>query len=243
LEYSLLESVTDCPPSAVDELLAAGLLTGDGTGLKFRHEIARLAVQDAVPAHRRALIHAAILDALRASGGDDDARMAFHAEGAGDGPAVMRYAPAAAQRAAELGAHREAAAQYERALRFAGEADAAAAARLYDAFGYEASLLDRIEDAVAARELALGLWRLEGDQRREGETLRWLACALNAVSRGSEGRAAAVAAIALLEPLGPGPELASAYSSLASLRMVNYEHAEAIALAHRAVAIAGPLGR
>ena len=53
LEYSLLESVTDCPPSAVDELLAAGLLTGDGAGLKFRHEIARLAVQDAIPAHRR----------------------------------------------------------------------------------------------------------------------------------------------------------------------------------------------
>ena len=243
LEYSLLESVTDCPPSAVDELLAAGLLTGDGTGLKFRHEIARLAVQDAVPAHRRGLIHARILDALRASGGDDDARMAFHAEGAGDGPAVLRYAPAAAQRAAELGAHREAAAQYERALRFPGETGAAAAARLYDAFGYEASLLDRMQDAVGARERALALWRQVGDQRREGDTLRWLACALNAASRGSEGRAAAGTAITLLEPLGPGPELASAYSSLASLRMVNYQHAEAIELAHRAVAIAGPLGR
>jgi DNA-binding CsgD family transcriptional regulator/tetratricopeptide (TPR) repeat protein len=243
LEYSLLESVTDCPPSAVDELLAAGLLSGDGAGLKFRHEIARLAVQDAVPAHRRGLIHVRILDALRASGGDDDARLAFHAEGAGDGAAVLRYAPAAAQRAAVLGAHREAAAQYERALRFSGEADAATAARLYDAFGYEASLLDRMEDAVAARERALGLWRQEGDQRREGDTLRWLACGLNAASRGSEGRAAAVAAIALLEPLGPSPELASAYGSLASLRMVNYEHAEAIELARRAVAIAGPLGR
>jgi DNA-binding CsgD family transcriptional regulator/tetratricopeptide (TPR) repeat protein len=243
LEYSLLESVTDCPPSAVDELLAAGLLTGDGAGLRFRHEIARLAVQDAVPAHRRGLIHARILDALRASGGDDDARMAFHAEGAGDGAAVIRYAPAAAQRAAELGAHREAAAQYERALRFSGEADAAAAARLYDGFGYEASLLDRMEEAVAARERALALWRQEGDQLREGDTLRWLACALNAASRGTEGRAAAGAAIALLEPLGPSAELASAYSSLASLRMVNYQHAEAIELAHRAVAIAGPLGR
>ena len=243
LEYSLLESVTDCPPSAVDELLAAGLLTGDGAGLRFRHEIARLAVQEAVPAHRRGLIHARILDALRASGGDDDARMAFHAEGAGDGRAVLTYAPAAAQRAAELGAHREAAAQYERALRFAGEAGAEAAARLYDAFGYEASLLDRMEDAVDARERALALWRQEGDQRREGDTLRWLACALNAASRGSEGRAAAAAAIALLEPLGPSPELASAYASLASLRMVNYEHAEAIELAHRAVALAGPLGR
>ena len=243
LEYSLLESVTDCPPSAVDELLAAGLLTGDGAGLKFRHEIARLAVQEAIPAHRRGLIHARILDALRRSGGDDDARMAFHAEGAGDGPAVLHYAPAAARRAAELGAHREAAAQYGRALRFSGGADVAAAAGLYDAFGYEASLLDRMDDAVEARERALALWRQAGDRLREGDTLRWLACALNASSRGSEGHVAAAAAIALLEPLGPSPELASAYGSLASLRMVNYEHEEAIELAHRAQAIAGPLGR
>ncbi len=243
VDFPLLDSVTDCPPSAVDELLGAGLLTGEGTALKFRHEIARLAVQDAVPAHRRGLIHARILDVLGRCGGDDDARMAFHAEGAGDGPAVLRYAPAAARRAAKLGAHREAAAQYERALRFPEGAGAAALAGLYDAFGYEASLLDRWRDAVEARERALALWRQEGDQLREGETLRWLACALNAASRGSEGHAAAAAAIALLEPLGPGPELASAYSSLASLRMVNQEHAEAIGLAHRAVAIAGPLGR
>jgi DNA-binding CsgD family transcriptional regulator len=243
VEFPLLESVTDCPPSAVDELLAAGLLTGDGLALRFRHEIARLAVQDAVPAHRRGLIHARILDVLGRCGGDDDARMAFHAEGAGDGPAVLRYAPAAARRAAQLGAHREAAAQYERALRFADGAPAATLAGLCDAYGYEASLLDRSQEAVDARERALALWRQEGDQLREGETLRWLACALNAASRGSEGHGAAAAAIALLEPLGPGPELASAYGSLASLRMVNYEHEEAIELAHRAQAIAGPLGR
>ena len=243
VEFPLLESVTECPAAAVDELLGAGLLTGDGAALRFRHEIARLAVQDAIPAHRRGRVHARILDVLGRCGGDDDARMAFHAEGAGDGPAVLRYAPAAARRAAQLGAHREATAQYERALRFADGADAATLAGLYDAYGYEASLLDRSQDAVEARERALALWRQEGEQLREGDTLRWLACALNAASRGSEGQAAAAAAIALLEPLGPSPELASAYSSLASLRMVNYQHEEAIELAHRAVAIAGPLGR
>ena len=42
-----------------------GCSPGTVTGLKFRHEIARLAVQEAIPAHRRGLIHARILDALR----------------------------------------------------------------------------------------------------------------------------------------------------------------------------------
>ena len=63
-------------------------------------------------------LHGRILDVLRA-GIEDDARLAHHAEGAGDREAVLQYAPLAAQRASELAAHREAAAQYERALRFA----------------------------------------------------------------------------------------------------------------------------
>jgi DNA-binding CsgD family transcriptional regulator/tetratricopeptide (TPR) repeat protein len=242
VEFPLLEAVTGCPPSAVDELLGAGLLTGDGAALRFRHEIARLAVQDAIPAHRRGPVHARILDVLRGSGADDDARMAFHAEGAGDGPAVARYAPAAARRASDLGAHREAAAQYERALRFADGADAAALAGLYDGFAYEVSVLDRWQDAVEARQRAMDLWREVGDRLREGDTLRWLATSLCAVSRGSEAIAASRAAVAFLEPLGPSAELAWAHATLASQLMVRYQNDEAIRLARRAQAIAGPLG-
>ena len=49
--------------------------------------------------------------------------MAFHAEGARNAEFVLRYAPRAGRRAAALGARREAAAQYERALRFVPETD------------------------------------------------------------------------------------------------------------------------
>ena len=58
------------------------------------------------------------MDALLSSGCNDDARLAFHAEGARNAEFVLRYAPRAGRRAAALGARREAAAQYERALRF-----------------------------------------------------------------------------------------------------------------------------
>ena len=102
VEFPLLESVTECPAPAVDELLAAGLLTGDGAALKFRHEIARLAVQDAdSPRTAGAASTPGSWTRLRRSGGDDDARMAFHAEGAGDGPgrpAATRPPPPGAPR-------------------------------------------------------------------------------------------------------------------------------------------------
>ena len=123
VELDLLESITACPPAAVDEVLASGLLAEEGGWLRFRHEIARLAVAQAVPARRRAAVHVRILAGLGLLGCGDDARMAFHAEAAADRSAVLHHAPRAAHHAAELASHREAAAQFERALRFAADAD------------------------------------------------------------------------------------------------------------------------
>lgn len=242
IELALLRPVTECGPADIDQLLVSGLITADGSALQFRHEIARLAVEEAVSTHRRGAIHARILAVLQDCGCDDDARMAFHAEAADDRPAALRHAAAAARRAAALASHREAAAQYQRALRFADGADPAAVARLYDAFAYEAWLLDRCQEAADARERALALWRDVGDRLREGDTLRWLASALYALNRGDAGIATGQEAIALLEPLGPTAELARAYATLAGMWMVRGVNQDAITLARRAQAVAQPLG-
>ena len=71
--------------------------------------------------------------------------MAFHAEEADDVAAVLRYAPAAARRATALASHREAVAQFERALRFASGAKPVTVAGLYDELAAELTLLDRAE--------------------------------------------------------------------------------------------------
>jgi len=240
-DVRLVQSVSDCPPSAVDEVLASGLLAGDGGSLRFRHEIARLAVEQAIPPHRRGLTHARALAALEAASCDDDAQLAFHAEGAGDASAVLRYAAAAARRAAKLASHREAAAQFERALRFAAGAPPATAARLYDELADEAELLDRWQDATEAGERALTLWRQAGDQLREGATLCRLSRVLTGSCSGLAAAAAAEAAVAILEPLGASAELAVAYARLAGRRMLNGEDDAAIALARRAQALAESL--
>ncbi len=99
IEPQLIEATSGGSAALVDEIVASGLIVEDGPRLKFRHEIARLAAEQAIRTHRRGAIHARILAALRTLGGEDDARMAFHAEGAGDGEAVLRYASSAARRA------------------------------------------------------------------------------------------------------------------------------------------------
>jgi DNA-binding CsgD family transcriptional regulator len=187
-------------------------------------------------------VHVRILSALHSLDCDDDARMAFPAEGAADGPAVLRYAPSAARRATELGSHREAAAQFERALRFASGADPATVAGLFDGLAYEVTLLDRLQDAADARQSALALWRLAGDRLREGDTMRRLSRTMGRLCRGREAVAAAEEAVSILEQLGPSTELAWAYAGLANQRLVDAQRPAAIELALRAQAIAGPLG-
>ncbi|HXP55952.1 MAG TPA: AAA family ATPase [Streptosporangiaceae bacterium] len=241
VDLRLLPAVSGCSAAAVDELLASGLLIGDGGGLKFRHEIARLAVERSVADHRARAVHTRILAALQSAGSADYAQLAFHAEAAGDGAAVLRYAPLAARQASELASHREAAAQFERALRFAEQADAAAAAALHEGLGYEALLLDRAQDAAAAHQRAVALWRTTSDRRREGNALRQLSKALANLCRRDDSVAAGEAALAVLEPLGPSVELAQAYAHLATQRMMDYQHDQAVTLAGRAQAVAGPL--
>jgi DNA-binding CsgD family transcriptional regulator/tetratricopeptide (TPR) repeat protein len=142
---------------------------------------------------------------------DDDARLAYHAEGAGDGDLVTRYAARAARHAASLGAYRESAAQYERALRFPPD-DLRAVAELYDEYADQLALVDRWPQAADARQRAIGFWQSLGDARREGHDHRKLSSVMWRLCRGPESVAAGQRAIELLEPLGPDPELARIYS-------------------------------
>jgi DNA-binding NarL/FixJ family response regulator len=242
VELPVLRAAADATESTLDELVDSGLLVADGGWLRFRHEIARIAVEQAVPEHRRAHIHARILAALHATGSSDDAGMAFHAEGSGDRPAVLDHAVRAAKHAAELGSHREAAAQYERALRAAGEADPATLAALYDGAADEYSLFDRWHEAADANRRAIELWRQAGDRLREGETMQRYATTLWRLCRGAESDAMVRSAYEVLEPLGPTRELAQVTLNLAGLTWLAGDRAGAMAFVGRGREMARSLG-
>jgi DNA-binding CsgD family transcriptional regulator/tetratricopeptide (TPR) repeat protein len=212
----LLRHVVEGP--AMAEVISSGLVAGHPV-VRFRHEIARQAIEQAVLPARRCELHARILQGLRDLGCDDDARLAFHADEAGDGPATLEHAALAGRRARTLASHREAARQFERALRFAdGEEPASIAARWIE-LATELSMIDRWPDAETAYTRALENWRAAGDPLGEGDTLRRMTAALWRLCRGDQILAAAEAAVAILEPLGPTPELAAAYNSLAAFQI------------------------
>jgi DNA-binding CsgD family transcriptional regulator/tetratricopeptide (TPR) repeat protein len=205
--------------SHLAECLASGMLTPTGAGVGFRHELARLAIERALTLDRRMSLNEAALRALAAQPPErqDLSVLAHHAEAAGDADAVLRFAPAAAERASRLGAHREAAAQYTRALWFAERLPAAAQARLYESLSYESFLTGEFDDAIAASTHALERHRKLGDPLMEGDCLHALSRLLWSSGRTPEAYDMGRQAVELLEPLPPGPELARAYAQLAAL--------------------------
>ena len=243
-ELWLLERLAPDDVGALDECLASGMLHEERDGIAFRHELARLAVEEAMPAHRRARLHAAALAGLLEppAGRLDAARLAHHADAAGDGAAVLVHATAAAAEASALGAHREAAAQYARALRFADDLEPRRLAALLEQRAAECELTDDVEEALAAYRRAAEIHRALGDRAREGDVLRATAALYVPAGRVDEADAAVRDAVELLTALEPGPELARLYALLARRGTLDLDVQAVHCWAPQAIELAESLG-
>ena len=241
--WPLLAPVLDDCGSSAEDCLATGILVVDGADLRFRHELVRIAVANRVAPYRQAELHARVLAALEKRGDADPALLAHHAEGAGDGAAVSRHAPEAGRRSSRLGAHRAAAAQFERVLRFADDGAPAVLAALHEAVADEYALLDRWEEAEESLRTALRLRRELDDDLQAGEDLRQLSTALWRLCRGEESGQAAEEAVRVLEARTAGPELAWAYANLSVFYSACGRVGDAVSVGEQAVSLGERLHR
>ena len=127
-----------------------------------------------MPPTRRLGLQRRILAALTADGAGeiDPARLAHHAEAAGDTDAVLEFAVAAAARANSTGAYREAAAQYARALRVGGATlSAGRRGELLEGRSRACYLADDQLEAIEVVREAIASRREEGSPAREARDL------------------------------------------------------------------------
>jgi len=240
---SLLQAVCPAAVKGLGECLGAGVLVDDGGVVGFRHELARRATLDQIPDHRRRLWHAGALAVLAEPPVDPDilAALAFHADQAGDRDAVLGYGPAAAERAAALGANREAATLYALVLHHADTASSEQKVVWLEKHAF-ASYLSGFADAAA------GSWREAITLRHEldnlleaGDDLRWLSLILWSLGHVPEATEAGRASLQLLDELGPSRELAWSLVNLAELAAYGYDPA-CVDYAVRAVTLGTQLG-
>ncbi|MBL7258054.1 ATP-binding protein [Paractinoplanes lichenicola] len=235
-ELWLLDALVPEAADALEQCLGSGILREAPGGIEFRHELARQAVEQSLSPHRRVALHRRVLKALSRT--PDLARLAHHADAAGDTEAVLRFAPAAAEQAASAGAHREAAAHYAHALRFADTLAPGVRAGLLEARSYECYLTDQMDASIEALAEAVAHWRATGDERRQGAALAQLSRELWCVGRTDDSARTGDEALRLLEGGPPGRELARAYGVLAATHLNAERHDETIAWGERALAVA-----
>jgi tetratricopeptide (TPR) repeat protein len=238
-EVWLLEALCGEELDALDECLRSGVMRAEADGVVFRHELARLVVEEALAPNRAVALHRRALDALAGSqlGAADPARLAHHAEAAGDVAAVLRYAPIAGERAAALGAPREAERQYMRALRHARHLTPAERAPLQERFAAHAYLGDQRSEAADELGEAIATHRAAGDVVGEGDALRRRAQLLGCIGRFREAIADIGAGVDVLQRVGACAPLARALSYQAGIERA-VDLTNATRLAERAIAVA-----
>ena len=224
LEVDVLGRTCSPEPEDLAAAVHSGLLRheagGDVPGLRFVHELARMAVASALGPRAQAL-HALLFDALGQQHGVPVARRVHHAQHAGLAHAVMRLAPQAARAAALASAHRQAAALYALALRHVELLDAATEAALAEAHAAECLLTNEIDAAAESGRRALALAVRAADALAEGRHLRLLARIEWIRGRQPEGVALAARAISRLEAFAPdGREHAMACLTMGQLHLL-----------------------
>lgn len=237
-----LVEALETPRWAVDEAVSAGLLERQDGWLAFRHELAAAAIANTTPPGQRQRLHRLILAELRQQGAADHTTLVRHAEAAGDDATVLELAPLAAARAAALGAHREAARLYGKALERARIQPPAVRADLLERRATERYLSRQVASATEDHRVAAGLFSDAGDRPGQARNLIRLAY-LSFVDGDLQGSEAALStATRILEELPPSPELVTAYEAWGRRLFMCHQPDEAEAWAKQAAALAERLG-
>ena len=222
----------------VDAAVASGVIQSDGRELQFRHELARSAVEAAIPPARRYALHTRMIALLQEEEPTDHARLAHHAVRSGQPELIAEHAPIAAEEAAGRSAHKEAISFYEAVFDVARLLDPARVAEMRIAACEELRIVDRHADAVVQAETATGYFRVNGPPEmlsralsREGGA-RWASLDRSGARRNVDE------AVSVVQSLGPSTDLAYAQYMSAHFHMLARHVEPAIQAVEEALATA-----
>ena len=241
-----LEIVTGLVESGFDAGLDAcaerGMLGVDAGAVKFRHELARRAIEESLPLSRRRKLHQMTIEALKSAAAARPSEIAHHAERAGDIPTLVAFARRAGEEAAQAGSPREAAAHFAAMLRHRealGPDKIVTALELHAEQSYLAGAAD-----VAAQSMreAAQMRRAAGDAIGLGRDLTRLTRYSWVCGQRPEAERYIAEAIAVLEEAEAGTELAWAYSHQSQLDMLASNPDGAIRWGEKALDLAEKLG-
>jgi DNA-binding CsgD family transcriptional regulator/tetratricopeptide (TPR) repeat protein len=242
-EEALRSLSSDTNDAGVRECLLHGMLAVDRDALAFRHELARRAVEAALPPLRRRELHRAALNLLKSRSHTSAAQLAHHAERAREIEDLVRFSVAAAAQAAEVGAQRQAVAHLARAIENGTWLTDADRADLLEKQAEAGELSGMFDIALAAIDEAIALRRRAADNLALGNALRIAARLHWFVGETMPSEAAAQEALELLRAWPETWQHAQMLSGQSQIDMLIGRPKAAIEHGEAAMAIADRLGR
>ncbi|MBV8209708.1 MAG: winged helix-turn-helix domain-containing protein [Burkholderiaceae bacterium] len=244
IEHWVVERLVDPDGSAVEDALSSGLLLTDGDSLRFRHELARRAVEQSIATYQLRRLHARMLDCLLANpqAAVPPARLVHHAKSAGRSADVLMYAPRAAEEATRRGAHREAAALYESALAAGGQLPKPERAAMLEACAAERLTANQVAGSLACYREALQIWQDLGRTLDQGRALARMSRASWYAGLGQDCERFAGEAEALLSSYPGSREYLEALAETSRVAMLASRYMEAIEIGSRGLALAEQRG-
>lgn len=235
IELVLVNDVLKDVTAAIAECEEAGILEVAGGALRFRHELARKAVEGDLPVIERRRLNRACLASCERLG-FDLSLCAHHAREAEDAEAIVRILPTAARRASELESHNEAVTTLRALEPYLDRMTPEQLADHYDHWSYEEYLASSQRLDLAEKATAI---------RRDLDDSTALANSLLIASRiawvgADRGLAVEYAeeAASVLGEVG-GEDQAMPYSVLSQLAMVGGFRDEALSWGEKALELAG----
>lgn len=238
-ELAIVKSlVGDDIDEALDACVERGMLRIDGDALKFRHELARRAIETSLPPSSVRGLHQKVVDMLQATSDARASEISHHAELAGNTAALVKYGRLAGDEAARAGAAREAAAHFAAMLKHRDVLGPELTVETLEKHAEQSYLMGAPAVAVESMTEAAEMRRASGDLVALGRDLTRLTRYCWICGRRSDAERFVAEAIAVLEEHGETPELAWAYSHQSQLDMLAADEAGAIRWGERALQLA-----
>lgn len=244
LNIKYLEKFEPSYAIAIESCVEAKILIINEGLIFFKHELFRRTIEASLSPLKRVLLNKKVLELLQESfeQNQEIERIIHHAKNANDYETVVRYAPLAAEQAASVGAHIEAARLYLTAIEYyQGNADDTLV-QFFESYAYECYLTSQIKQAIIYAEKSLNIWKKKRDLEKACKSMRFLSRLWWRDGNWKNAKKFAEQAIEVISSEPSSSAKAMAYSNMSQLKMLFDQSAESITWGEKAIALARELG-
>ena len=242
-EVSYLEKMDPNFAEVIENCLLSNILVIDKGMVSFKHELFRRTIEASLSPLVKIEYNKKILELFLENFEKNQKieQIVHHAKNANEYDFVVHYAPIAAQRAASMGAHTEAAKLFLSAIEYYQGYDEDTLIDFYESYAYECYLTNQIREAIIYTAKALTLWEKKNESEKIANCMRLLSRLWWFDGNRKRAEHFGTRAIEVLNDRPPSKAKAMAYSNMSQLKMLSDEPPECIFWGEKAIAMAKEL--